>query len=164
MRSKKGIIILYLFVCLLGVLLHFAYDWSGKNFIVGIFSAVNESTWEHLKLVFFPMLLLTIWDLYHSEKNDVCFLPARTVGILSAMAFIVTVFYTYVGVTGQVIDFINIVIYFLGVAFGFLVEKQLYCKTNWVTPVFAAIILIGIAFAFVILTYTAPNAGIFKIP
>ena len=43
----------------LGTLGHFAYDWSGKSLPVGAFCAVNESTWEHMKLLFFPVLLFT---------------------------------------------------------------------------------------------------------
>jgi hypothetical protein len=45
---------------LLGTLLHFAYDFSGQNFVVGLFSAINESTWEHLKLLFMPFLLTLV--------------------------------------------------------------------------------------------------------
>ena len=44
-----------IFVFALGTLLHFVYDWSWQNQIIGAFSAVNESTWEHLKLIFFPI-------------------------------------------------------------------------------------------------------------
>lgn len=44
----------FIFISILGVLLHFTYEWSGDNPAVGLFSAVNESTWEHLKLIFFP--------------------------------------------------------------------------------------------------------------
>ncbi len=164
MPSKKRILVSYLFVTILGVLLHFAYDWSGENFIVGIFGATNESTWEHLKLAFFPMLLLTLWDLSHHYKDDPYFLPARTLGIFAAMAFIVAVFYTYMGVLGKGFDFINIAIYFLGVGFGFWIEHLVYGKSKWFTPTLAAIALVIMAFAFVFLTYLAPDAGIFKNP
>ena len=44
-----------IFVMILGTLLHFTYEWSGGNLLVASFSAVNESTWEHLKLLFYPM-------------------------------------------------------------------------------------------------------------
>ena len=44
-----------IFVFILGTLLHFAFEWSNQNALIGTFSAVNESTWEHLKLLFFPM-------------------------------------------------------------------------------------------------------------
>ncbi len=44
-------------VCAVGSLLHFVYRWSGKKLFAGFVSPVNESTWEHLKLLFFPSLL-----------------------------------------------------------------------------------------------------------
>jgi hypothetical protein len=40
------------FIAFLGTALHFTYELSGRNIMVAPFSAVNESVWEHLKLVF----------------------------------------------------------------------------------------------------------------
>ena len=51
-----------LFTLIFGTLLHFTYGLSGNNPIVGTFSAINESTWEHLKLLFFPMLIFAIFE------------------------------------------------------------------------------------------------------
>ena len=59
-KIKKIQIFSIIFTFILGTLLHFTYKLSGNNQLVGVFSAVNESTWEHLKLVFFPMLLTII--------------------------------------------------------------------------------------------------------
>ena len=56
--SLKTNLFRFIFISVLGVLLHFTYEWSGDNAVVGLFSAVNESTWEQLKLLFFPFLLL----------------------------------------------------------------------------------------------------------
>lgn len=162
MNEFKKSIISYVFVVLLGILLHYTYEWSEKNYIVGLFSATNESTWEHLKLAFFPMLLLTVWDVFHTYTNDDNFLPARTIGILAAMAFIVIAFYTFTGVVGKNVDFVNIIIYLLGIAFGFLVEKHVYGKTKYLNTTGSIIILFVIALLFFIWTYSAPNAGIFK--
>ena len=50
---------------ILGTILHFTYDWSGNNAFVGALSSINESTWEHLKLVFYPMLITSIIRLFH---------------------------------------------------------------------------------------------------
>ena len=103
----------FLFISVLGVLLHFTYEWSGDNPIVALFSAVNESTWEHLKLLFFPMLLLTIIELLFTEKRQLPsnYLFARTIGILSGMAFIVIAFYTLTGVFAKLPDAVNIALY-----------------------------------------------------
>ena len=37
-----------------GNLLHFVYDWSGESLVAAVISGVNESTWEHMKLLFLP--------------------------------------------------------------------------------------------------------------
>ena len=60
----------FIFISILGVLLHFTYEWSGDNPAIGLFSAVNESTWEHLKLIFFPMLLLTMIEFLWAHIKD----------------------------------------------------------------------------------------------
>ena len=39
-----------IFVMILGTLLHFTFEWSRNSSFVASFSAVNESTWEQLKL------------------------------------------------------------------------------------------------------------------
>ena len=49
-----------LFTLLFGNLLHFVYDWTGQAGWAAYLSAVNESTWEHMKLLFFPVLLLSV--------------------------------------------------------------------------------------------------------
>ena len=127
----------FIFISLLGVLLHFTYEWSGDNPAVGLFSAVNESTWEHLKLIFFPMLLLTmiefLWAHIQEKSLPENYLPARTIGILSGMAFIVVVFYTLNGVLGRNYEFLNIALYFAGVIYALRTENKLLCKASFVT-------------------------------
>ena len=59
-RNKRlfiSTIIGVIFVSAAGTLLHFVYSWTGNNSIIGLFAPVNESTWEHMKLLYFPMLL-----------------------------------------------------------------------------------------------------------
>jgi len=56
-----------IFCIILGTLLHFTYEWFNLNKFVGFFSATNESTWEHLKLIFFPMVFSTLIALMVNE-------------------------------------------------------------------------------------------------
>ena len=53
--SKRVMILAAIVVFVLGTLAHFVYDWSGQNSFIGLLTPVNESTWEHMKLLFFPM-------------------------------------------------------------------------------------------------------------
>ncbi len=127
----------FIFISILGVLLHFTYEWSGDNLAVGLFSAVNESTWEHLKLIFFPMLLLTLieflWAHIKEKPLPENYLPARTIGILSGMSFIVVGFYTLNGVLGRNYEFLNIALYFAGVIYALRIENRLLNKSIFIT-------------------------------
>lgn len=42
---------------MLGTFLHFLFDLRGQSVIAALFLAVNESIWEHMKLMYYPMLL-----------------------------------------------------------------------------------------------------------
>jgi len=61
--SKRVMILAAIVVFVLGTLAHFVYDWSGQNSFIGLLTPVNESTWEHMKLLFFPMLIIgtAVW-------------------------------------------------------------------------------------------------------
>lgn len=72
MNSKKLFIWGFLFMSVIGTLLHFVYEWSGNNSIVRLFAPWNESTWEHMKLLFFPMLVLVLF-LFSNCRNKVRF-------------------------------------------------------------------------------------------
>lgn len=123
--SLKTNLFRFIFISVLGVLLHFTYEWSGDNAVVGLFSAVNESTWEHLKLLFFPFLLLTILEvLLRGNMLPEQFLPARVLGILAGMGGIVVGFYTLRGVLGRNYDALNIALYFAGGSSGIVCRKQ----------------------------------------
>uniref|UniRef100_UPI004056DCB1 DUF6512 family protein n=1 Tax=Agathobacter sp. TaxID=2021311 RepID=UPI004056DCB1 len=169
MSNKTRLILCYVFVAVLGTLLHFAYEFSGKNPVVGLFAPINESTWEHLKLLFTPMLVLTLWDLLTAYRKSPRFLPARTVGIISGLLFIIAAFYTINGIIGSIIDWINIVIFLLSVLVVFWVEKKLYggkicCCPKYFNATFAIIVLIILILLFVVFTVSPPDIGLFRVP
>ena len=56
-------------VIILGSLSHFLYEFSGKRIIFALFCPVNEYVWEHLKLLFFPFLLITILNWFQNRPQ-----------------------------------------------------------------------------------------------
>lgn len=112
---KNYQIISIIFTFILGTLLHFTYQLSGENQVVAIFSAINESVWEHLKLLYFPMLLTTIIGYFYIGKSIPNFLCAKTMGIIVSMLFTVVFFYTYTGILGKNIAVIDISSFFIDV-------------------------------------------------
>lgn len=164
MNNRTRIILRYLFVVLLGVFLHFAYELSGENPIVGLFALVNESIWEHLKLLYFPMLLLTIWDLFTSYRNNLNFLPARTIGALSGLIFVIVFYYTITGIIGADIAWINILIFLLAIAFAFWVEKRICNSCTHLSIKLAIAIWVILLILFIVFTIAPPALGIFTPP
>ena len=154
----------FLFIAIVGTLLHFTYSWSGNNFFVASFSAVNESTWEHLKLIFFPSLIITVIGFFIIGKNISNFLYARVVAVIASMIFIVVFFYTYTGVLETNVAILDIGSFFVAVFLEeYLVYRIIKKKSNKNTNV-SSIILIILLLCFITFTYFPPMIGLFKDP
>lgn len=169
MQAKTSLnLFRFIFISILGVLLHFTYEWSNDNPAVGLFSAVNESTWEHLKLIFFPMLLLTmiefLWVHIKDKPLPEHYLPARTIGILSGMAFIVVIFYTLNGILGRNYEILNIALYFAGVIYALRTENRSKSRQMFINDYVAMTILAILAVAFFAFTNYPPELGVFANP
>ena len=158
-------IIVILFSLIVGTLLHFTYEWSGENKIVGSFSAVNESVWEHLKLVFYPMLIATIVEYFFVKNDTNNYIEAKTIGIFTAIAFIVITFFTYSGIIGTSIIVIDILIFIISIILGEYVSYKLMKRedeSSVTTEVLSVIILTFLFLCFVIFTYLPPEVNLFR--
>ena len=79
--KTKNILTAFIIIGILGSLSHFVYEWSGNNRFVGYFFAVNESTWEHLKLLFFPTVVYSVIE-YFLVKNKIAnYIPAAVISV-----------------------------------------------------------------------------------
>lgn len=85
MKTKTFIILSIIICFVLGTCLHFTYEWSLENNIVAIFSSVNESVWEHLKLVYFSMLITAGIGYFIVKKANSNYLFAQMIGIICSM-------------------------------------------------------------------------------
>lgn len=148
-----------------GTLLHFLYGWTNKAAWIAAFSGVNESTWEHMKLLFWPMLIFAIVQSFFFKDYE-SFWCVKLRGMLLALGLIPVIFYTYNGVIGKSPDWINIAIFFVCAAVAYIYEtKQLNGEnTCCKSPRAAFIALCIIALLFVIFTFNTPRLDIFKDP
>lgn len=116
---KSSSIIGIIFVLAAGSLAHFLYQWSEKKHWIGLLCPVNESTWEHMKLVFFPMLFYSLF-LCIKWKNQ--FRPQFHVlaqGILIGTFLIPVLFYTYTGILGFHVFLLDLLTFGCSVIAGF---------------------------------------------
>ncbi len=148
-----------------GTILHFLYDWLGQAAWIAPLSGVNESTWEHMKLLFWPMLLFAIvQSFFFKDREDFWCVKLR--GITLGLILIPVIFYTYNGVIGTSPDWINIAIFFVSAAISYIYEARLFnadtvrCRS----PKVAIAVLVVIALCFIVFTFATPEIGIFKDP
>ena len=148
-----------------GTILHFLYDWTGGSILVTPFSGVNESTWEHMKLLFWPLFLFALLQrlYFKDQKNYWCIKLAE---IVLGLVLIPVLFYSYNGMFGKSPDWLNIAIFYISAALVFLFEwwvfkrDRLRCKSSRLT--FAVICLIGVLF--VVFTFAPPKIPLFQDP
>ncbi len=155
----------YAAVTLFGTLLHFLYDWTDST-IAALFSGVNESTWEHMKLLFFPMVLFAIVQAFFLGKDYENFWCIKMKGVLLGIGLIPVIFYTLRGVFGTTPDWVNIAIFFVAAAVAFVWETRrlrrgsMPCRWGrW-----AGWILGGMAVLFWVFTFVPPEIPLFLDP
>ena len=107
-------------ISVVGTLAHFLYDWTGHNKIIGLFAAVNESTWEHIKIALTPTLLWCLYDGFFFGENPNYF-PAKLLSLVFIVVFIPLVFYSYRKFSKKSIPLIDITIFYLAILFSQLV-------------------------------------------
>ena len=148
-----------------GTLLHFLYDFSGEAIWVAPFSGVNESTWEHMKLLFWPMLAFAIAEsFFFRDRPDFWCVKLR--GVILGLLLIPILFHTYNGAIGKSPDWINIAIFFISAAAAYIYETRLFKKgeTTCKHPLIPIIALSVIAALFIAFTFATPEIGIFRDP
>ena len=147
-----------------GTLLHFLYDWSGQHPVVGAFSAVNESIWEHMKLLFFPMLVFSLIEYSRIGKDYPNFWCVKLIGTLMGLTAIPVLYYTYTGALGVTADWFNIAIFFIAAAAVYWLETRLLqnSRPRCTFPAVALGTLLLIGVVFVMLTYHPLNLPLFQ--
>lgn len=156
----------FIFTCITGTLLHFAYNWSNQSVFFAPFSAINESIWEHMKLLFFPMFVFALVENFFLGNEYENFWCVKLLGITLGILLIPVLYYSYTGMFGIEKDWINISIFFLANAVAYLLETWLLKRglPRCVQPLLALFLLCLIAFVFVVFTFAPPTIPLFEPP
>lgn len=154
------------FVSVAGVLLHFLYDWLGQSAVVGVFSAVNESIWEHMKLLYVSLMLFAVVESRFLADRYPAFWCVKLLSTVVGLFIIPTLYYTYTGALGVKADWFNIAIYFIATAAVFFIEARLLrgAYPCTVMPRNAVALLVGIGVLFVLFTFYPPQIPLFRDP
>jgi hypothetical protein len=154
------------FIVMIGTVLHFTFEFSGGQPLVGVFSAVNESVWEHLKLGFWPALVWAVVEYKSINKSTNNFLLAKAVGIYLIPIIIPTLFYSYTAVLGESVLVIDILTFVISVIVGQLVSYKLltYRELPDMLNLISLVALVSLSVAFVLFTFYPPHLPLFRDP
>ena len=144
----------------LGSLMHFAYNVF-SNPIVAVIAPVNESIFEHLKLVLYPMLFVSLIVWYRYKNKDLSFLSAIVISIIVGILSVVLIYYFYhsgLGIESLWLDiFLLLVSIFIGNMSFYWVKIH---HIQWPMKISFAIILILIIL-FTFWTFLPPDLPLF---
>jgi ABC-type Fe3+-siderophore transport system permease subunit len=153
----------------LGAMLHFVFEWSGYWPPVALFGAVNESTWEHLKMAFWPMMLWLLVEGMLIKKRHIevrNFVIAKAIGTYVTPLTIIVLFNAYlaIGFTSSLAS--GLAFFAIGVFAGYLVSAIVMSSKQW--PKAMSMLGIGLlafaTFCFSMFTFFPPQNFLFLDP
>ena len=152
-------------IAIVGTLLHFTYEFSHHNKFVAIFSAVNESTWEHIKICMTPTILWSLYDGYVYGMNS-NYLIGKSLCLLTIILLIPILFYTYTLFTKKSILFIDVICFYITVicsqmVFNYFINIK---ELPFIYTYLSCILLFIEVGAYMFLTYRPLKNFIFKDP
>lgn len=162
---KHYTIIGIIFVIIAGTLAHFLYDWTGNNPIVGLFTPINESVWEHMKLLFFPMLIYSLIMILKFHRKYSCITSALCFGILVGAFLIPLFYYTYTFILNKNVFILDIGAFIASIVIAFWLSYRLTLSCRLESYTSLLCIMVCLLFAcFLAFTYRPPNITIFQDP
>lgn len=155
----------FFFIGLVGASLHFTYELSNfSSNVVAYFSAVNESTWEHLKMTFFPGLVFALIQYTYVREKVNNYLVAKTVSLFLMPLVIVVGWYLYAPAVGRSMYRVDLTLFYIAVFIGqyasyrLLTRPTLEGKYNIHAMVALAVMFI----AFSTFTFFPPQIFLFE--
>ena len=157
-----------IFVIITGTISHFIYEWSGRQFLLGFFFPVSESTWEHMKLVYIPMLILSVVMMTRWGEELPPVTPAFLTGTFVGTWLIPVLFYTYRGIVGRGFPVADMATLFVSliITFFFILHMVKRCMDDslMITRIVAGVLIIIQGVLFLWFTYNPPGIGLFAAP
>lgn len=155
----------FVFVSLLGTLLHFFFEWTGGSIYAALISAVNESIWEHTKLLYYPLLVFAQAEYRAWGIKIPAFWCIKLNGTILGLGLIPALYYSYTEILGISADWFNITIFFLAAAAVLWTETRLFQeKRACRLPPAAALVLLLIPIpVFSLLTFSPTQIPFFEV-
>jgi len=155
-----------IFIIAAGCAGHFVYDWCRHSRNAALFFAVNESTWEHMKLTIYPSVIWLVPELVAYGSNS-SLLPAHLAAMLTMLLLIPLLFYGYTVFTHKSFLPVDISCFCISVCAGMYVF-HIIINSGWkASPVVAALsllVILAIIAHYFIFSFNPPISFLFRDP
>lgn len=159
------ILIGFFVISIVGTFLHFAYEISKHKKLVALVGAVNESTWEHLKIAVMPSIIVAIIQFIFLYSNH-NFLFGLLMSLITMMISIIILFYTYVFIFKKHSLIYDIIIFYIAIGLGQLVFYYILMGpvVGMYLSMMSLLFILIIACVFIIFTFYPPRNFLFIDP
>ncbi len=157
----------FLTVCAAGTLLQFLYRWTGDSLLVAAFAGVNESIWEHMKVLYLPYFVFTMVEFTVFAEPYRNFFAAKAAAGLAGLLLIPVLYYTLGGMFGEPPSWVNIAIFCVSAAAMYFLSWRLlssFALRGGAWQIAGFTLLWALAFLFVYFTYRTPQLPLFRDP
>lgn len=161
-KKHKTIILSYIICVVIGTISHFLYDLTYNFFILKPFVSIDESIFEHLKLIFYPIIIVSFFEGLIVYQNPLKNISTRNISCLISIILLIIFYYTYTSFTNKSIVFIDIISYYLFIFLAYYLSLKLEIFNNNIFKAISYIILFIAIIIFSIFTEYKPNIDFFK--
>lgn len=156
-----------LLIVLAGSALHFLFAWTGYWRPAAIIAGVNESTWEHFKIGFWPMLLWALIEYPFLRSITRNYWVAKCAALLVLPLVIGVLFYSYTAITGHHYLIVDVIIFVIAVIVGQMASYRLLTAEGigrrWLEGLALALIAVSVVL-YSLLSYYPPRNFLFEHP
>ena len=158
---KKNIIYTIL-IFIISSLIHSFYNYL-PNFITSIFFSVNESIWEHMKMIYTSYIIFLLLKFTFDKLKDNEALIINITAIINIIVFLIIYIPIYIIFKEHLI--VTLIIYLISIYISIILTDKLKNKINKkISNTLNKYIIFIIAFTYLIfafLTYKPPKISLF---
>ena len=150
-----------------GTTLHFWFEWTDYWRPMALIAAVNESTWEHFKMAFWPGLIFALIEYPFIKNDSKNFALAKFAGLIAMPIITMILFYGYTALTGTHMLWADIIVFILSVIGGQWLSYLILTRSKRPLPGAQKLALVGLALmivAFSLLSFYPLKNFIFAHP
>ncbi len=165
-QPEKWIIIGIPALFIIGSAMHFLYNILWKFSAVGLIAPINESIWEHSKMILWPLILW--WSLYYrfrAKKYEIDiskWFTGALVALVTSLLAMPMLYYFYTGAFGKHLLWVDVAILLIALLFGQLLGLHTYRYGKGINVKFLLAAVSIIIVLFILFTFFPPHIPLFQ--